>query len=82
MKKLFLTLLLLVGISQSMNAANSEVTTITFQVETTSGNWTTIYTYTFIDFNGNGCLDQWETCLLMSIQYIEEYGGKRYYLEL
>lgn len=82
MKQALLILLLLVGISQSVEAASSKVTTRTFQTSTTSGNWTTIYTYTYIDFNGNGCLDQWETCVLTSIQYIEEYGGKRYYFEL
>ncbi|MFN7014372.1 MAG: hypothetical protein ACK4ON_08910 [Bacteroidia bacterium] len=82
MKKAIFTLLLLVGISQSMDAASLEVTTRTFRVDYISGNWTIRYTYTYIDFNGNGCLDQWETCVLTSVQYIEDLGvGQRYILE-
>ena len=78
MKKAFLTLLFLAGIFQSLNAANNIVTTVTFQTSTTSGNWTTVYTYTYIDFNGNGMLDQWETCVLTSVTYIERISNGGY----
>ena len=77
MKKLFLTLLLLAGISQSVEAASSTVTTRTFYVVTTVGRWTTTYTYTYIDFNGNGCLDQWETCVLTNVSEVEDIGNGR-----
>lgn len=80
MKKVFLTLLFLAGISQSVNATNQTVTTGTFQTSTTNGNWTTVRTYTYIDFNGNGMLDQWETCVLTSTIYIENLGGGKYWM--
>lgn len=78
MKKVFLVVSLLMGISFFNSAlANNGVSVITYTVSNTVGNFEHVSEYAFIDFNGNGCRDQWETTVLIrsyELEFLDDGG--------
>lgn len=81
MKKALLVISLLTGInSSSFASVNNNVRVITYTVSRTSGIFEYVSVYSFIDFNGNGCRDQWETNVLMDSYMIEDLGNGSYWI--